>query len=199
MSIETITNSVSQQNIYANKAASLQKTADNKTESNTESATDLQMPRDEYIPSGDQPESSAGVYKLEKTEDGKQRIVFDGPNQAEKTETPEQAEATPTQPVNDSDKTFEPVKEDTPSEKADAPEEKDSKKEGSCTVNTDSVDREIKQLKDKRQQLEQQLNSAGDDEDKRKEIESQLSQLDSELTMKDNDAYRKQHSTYVME
>lgn len=166
--------------------------------SNAESVASPRMLRDEYIPSGDQSKSSAGVYRLEKAEDGEQRIVFDRPDQSENAEKSEQANANPAQPVNGSEEKAEPIEDADSPKKTDEPEKKDNKKEVTCTGNTDKVDREIKQLKKKKQQLEQQLDSVRSDEDKRKEIEAQLSQVNSELNMKDNDSYRKQHTTYVM-
>lgn len=67
--------------------------------------------------------------------------------------------------------------------------------EEKCTANTDRVDREIEQLKEKRKKLEQQLQSASGDEKKVKELESKLAQVERELSQKDNDAYRKQNSS----
>ncbi|MCH5197172.1 MAG: hypothetical protein J1F28_10675 [Oscillospiraceae bacterium] len=62
----------------------------------------------------------------------------------------------------------------------------------SCTTNTDNVDREIKQLKEQVQQLSQRINSAeGKD---REHLEKQLKRVQSELSQKDNDNYRRQHA-----
>ena len=63
-----------------------------------------------------------------------------------------------------------------------------------CTTNTDQVDREIKQLREKKKQLEQQLESAVGDEKKCRELEKQLAQINAELAHKDNDTYRRQHA-----
>lgn len=65
-----------------------------------------------------------------------------------------------------------------------------------CTGNTDKVDREIKKLKEKKKELEQQIRSASGDEKKARELESKLAQTESELRQKDNDTYRRQHSTF---
>lgn len=65
-----------------------------------------------------------------------------------------------------------------------------------CTGNTDMVDREIKRLKEKKQQLEQQIQSAAEDEQKVKELEEKLAQVESELSQKDNAAYRRQHTFF---
>lgn len=63
-----------------------------------------------------------------------------------------------------------------------------------CTTDTDQVDREIKQLREKKKQLEQQLERAAGDEKKCRELEKQLAQINAELAHKDNDTYRRQHA-----
>lgn len=63
-----------------------------------------------------------------------------------------------------------------------------------CTTNTDQVDREIKKLKEQKQQLEQQIKAAAGDEEKVKELEKQLSRIEGELSQKDNDTYRRQNA-----
>lgn len=65
-----------------------------------------------------------------------------------------------------------------------------------CTGNTDKVDREIEKLKEKKQQLEQQIQSAVGDENKIKELEKKLAQVESELSQKDNDTYRRQNASF---
>ncbi len=64
-----------------------------------------------------------------------------------------------------------------------------------CVTNTDQVDREIKQLKEKKQQLEQQIQSAYGDENKIRELEKKLAQVENELSQKDNDTYRRQNAS----
>lgn len=78
-------------------------------------------------------------------------------------------------------------------EKDRAPETSEEK----CTGNTDQVDREIKQLKEKKKQLEQQIRTVSGDEEKRRELEKILAQVESELSQKDNDTYRRQHSVFT--
>ena len=65
-----------------------------------------------------------------------------------------------------------------------------------CTANTDQVDREIKKLKEKQQQLEQQIKSASGDEEKVRELEKKLAQVEMELGQKDNDTYRRQNASF---
>ena len=62
------------------------------------------------------------------------------------------------------------------------------------TGNTDAVDREIEKLKKLKQQLEQQIRNAFGDEEKTRELEKKLAQVESELSQKDNDTYRRQHA-----
>lgn len=57
-------------------------------------------------------------------------------------------------------------------------------------TNTDSVDKEIERLKEKKENIEQELRMEKDVE-KKKRLEEELSRIESELTMKDNDNYRR--------
>ena len=68
---------------------------------------------------------------------------------------------------------------------------KEAKSE-TTTTNTDMVDRELEKLKEKKAKLEQELLTA--DETKRQELQMQLDQVNMELTLKNNNAYRRQHS-----
>jgi len=64
------------------------------------------------------------------------------------------------------------------------------------TANTDKVDREIKDLKSRRDNLKQKLKNEYDTE-KRREYEKELKQVENELAVKDSDSYRKQNAQYV--
>ncbi len=77
---------------------------------------------------------------------------------------------------------------------AAAPKKSDGAKR--CTGNTDEVDREIEKLKEKKQQLEQQIRMAVEDEEKVRDLEKELAQVENELSQKDNDAYRRQHASF---
>ena len=125
---------------------------------------------DEYVP--EEKREPSGRYYLGKDENGQPKIYFDDPEQDEGAGGPE-------------------------AKAADAPKEKaGGKKAETCTGNTDQVDREIKRLKKKKEQLERQINSETD-ETKKKELESKLSQVENELRQKDNDAYRRQHTVFA--
>lgn len=187
MLIGSVDNNISHQNPYVNKVESQRNQPVNadKTDgaSKAEPLKTLSEPHDEYIPSGDNPKSS-GIYRFVNDETGKQKIVFDRPASAEKSgEQPEVS--------------AEPNADNEQPKNVDGSKESDDKEETSCTVNTDKVDREIKQLKEEKKQIEQEIKSNQNNEDKRKELEKQLSQVESELSAKDNDAYRKQNATYT--
>ena len=80
--------------------------------------------------------------------------------------------------------------------------EQDRKASGSeeerCTCNTDKVDREIEKLKKEQEKLERQLSSAANhaDNEKIRELERKLAQIESQLRQKDNDTYRRQHAEF---
>lgn len=71
----------------------------------------------------------------------------------------------------------------------------DEPKEETVTGNTDKVDREIKNLRDKAQMLAQKLRSA--DESAAADIRRELEQVTAELAQKDNDEYRRQHTVFT--
>jgi len=126
---------------------------------------------DEYIP--EEKREPAGLYWLEKGEDGQPKVCFDDP------ERMTGASANQDERPN-----------------ADSPDRRASgKKAEICTGNTDKVDREIEKLKKKREELVRQINSETD-EAKIKELEQKLSQVERELSQKDNDAYRRQHTVF---
>lgn len=199
MLIGAVDNTITQQNLYANRAEVNQK-ADAIDKAEDVSKTGLQKPsgalnepRDEYIPSGDKPGENAGIYRLEKSEDGMQKIVFDRPDSPEKSE---KATSEPTEPDAASPEVA--PKESESEDKAQTPEKADDKKaDRKTTVDTSNVDREIKKLKEEKKQIQQELKNASDDEEKHKDLERRLSQVEAELSAKDNDGYRKQNSTYT--
>lgn len=77
-------------------------------------------------------------------------------------------------------------KKEQPKAPADSPEK--------CTTNTDKVDREIKKLKEQKEQLEQQIKAASGNQEKVEELEKKLSQIEGELSQKDNDTYRRRNA-----
>lgn len=71
----------------------------------------------------------------------------------------------------------------------------DEPEEETVTANTDNVDREIKNLRNKAQMLSRKLSSA--DEGTAEEIQRELEQVNAELAQKDNDEYRRQHTVFT--
>ena len=135
---------------------------------------------DEYIP--EEPQEPSGRYWMGKDEDGQPKIYFDDPERA--ADAPRQPEDAP-----------EAEEPKQAGQGAKGPEGKKNKDE-TWECNTDKVDREIEKLKKKQQELEQRLNTETD-EAKIKDLERQLAQVSRELTQKDNDTYRKRHSTFT--
>lgn len=64
-----------------------------------------------------------------------------------------------------------------------------------CTMNTDKVDEEIRQLKKRKEDLSKELQHAADDPKKREKLQRELSQVEQELRVKDTDSYRRQHAS----
>ncbi len=127
-------------------------------------------PQDEYISSEKSGKKPTGLYRVGQDENGSRKIFFDDP------------------------------KADHSGEGADGKGPKVSgdsqgKPEEKCVANTDKVDREIQKLKEKKQQLEQQIQSASGDEKKIRELEKKLAQVENELRQKDNDTYRRQNAS----
>ena len=60
------------------------------------------------------------------------------------------------------------------------------------TLDLSAVERDIKQLKQQQQQLEQKLNSAA--EEQKKDIQVELDRVIQELKRKDTDTYRDSHA-----
>lgn len=121
---------------------------------------------DEYISSEKSGVKPSGLYRLGQDEDGRKKVFYDDPKKADKAD-------------------------EDGNPKVNNPEK--SAKE--CTTNTDKVDREIEKLKEKQQQLKQQIKSASGDETKVKELEKKLAQVESKLSQKDNDTYRRQNAS----
>lgn len=145
----------------------------------------LRPATDEYIP--EEPREPSGRYWMGKGEDGQPRIYFDDPERA----APQQPAPGAKNPDADAPEAEEPEQD----KGAQGPKKKEGKEEV-CVGNTDKVDREIEKLKKKRQELEQRLNTETD-KARSKDLERQLAQVERELREKDNDAYRRQHSTFT--
>ena len=113
------------------------------------------------------PQQSAGVYQVTHDENGRRIIQVD--------ESCETAQGQP---------------------KAKPQDESEKPNIVKTTVNTDKVDKEIEKLKQTQTQLEQKIAAAKEPKEKEK-LEAQLAQVNAELKAKDNDTYRRQHSTFT--
>ena len=130
----------------------------------------VSIPQDEYISSEKSGDKPSGLYRVGQDENGNRKLFYDDPKKSNNADGSKQ-----------------------PKVKADDPKKPAEK----CTGNTDQVDREIKKLKEKKKELEQQIRAASGDEKKVRELEKKLAQVESELSQKDNDTYRRQHSTFT--
>lgn len=139
---------------------------------------------DEYISSEKSKAKTVGLYRVEQDNNGGQKILFDSPGKAVKGDASGQK-----QPA---------VKGDASGQKQPAVKGDNSEKSPEkCIADTDKVEREIRELKEKKQQLEQQIRQISDDESKTRELEKKLAEVENELNQKDNDAYRRQNASVV--
>lgn len=145
---------------------------------------------DKYVP--EEPQEPFGRYWMGKDEEGKPKIYFDNPEHA--ADAPKKQDGlpnadSPDDELPDADSPDKDRKMDGPAKNSPG------KKAEKCTCNTDKVDREIRKLKKKKEELKRQIDSETDGA-KIKELEKKLAQVESELRQKDNDTYRRQHSTF---
>ncbi len=137
----------------------------------------MSEPRDEYISSEKSGQKPTGLYRVGQDENGNRKLFFDDPKAGHANGRGDRSEE---------------------SENGKAPKaggDSQGKPAEKCVTNTDKVDREIKKLKEKKQQLEQQIQSASGDEKKIRELEKKLAQVENELSQKDNDTYRRQNAS----
>lgn len=152
----------------AEKAKEVKKESDDAKTSNR--TLDRQ---DEYVKGGEEDKKLNGLYRLGTDENGRRKIVYDDPKKsagADKAVEKGQPKADPDRPENSEEK---------------------------CIGNTDQVEREIRKLKERKEQLEQQIQSARSDEEKVRELEKKLAQVENELRQKDNDTYRRQNASFT--
>ncbi len=125
-------------------------------------------PHDEYISSKRSGSKPSGLYRVGQDEKGSRKIFYDDPKKSAPRDEKSQPKA-------------EGAGQGKPAEE--------------CTTDTGKVDREIRKLKEKKQQLQQQIRSASGEEEKVRELERKLAQVESELSRKDNDTYRRQNAS----
>jgi hypothetical protein len=134
---------------------------------------------DEYVP--EEKREPFGRYWLGRDGGGQPKIYLDDPERA--PDSPER----PEDPLD--------AKACGQDKDARGPEKK-GEKEHVCIGSTDKVDREIERLRKKKEELEQRI-STETDEARIQDLERQLAQVERELRKKDNDTYRRQHSTFT--
>ncbi len=166
--------------------AEQEKAKETQKEESVEKESD-KMPdlQDRYISSEKSGAKPSGLYRLGQDEAGRKKVLFDNPQKADKADENMQSGVKGNNPEKGNE-----VKQ--PKAKSDNPGKAGEK----CTGNTDQVDREIKELKEKKKELEQQIQSASGDEKKVKELENKLAKVEGELRQKDNDTYRRQHAAF---
>ena len=144
------------------------------TERAEEAAKSKEKDKPEYISSEKSGKKPSGLYHMEQDKNGNPKIIFDTAKKAEEAES-EQPKGAELKEVSDNDR----VK---------------------VTIgNMDKVKNEIKKLKEKKKQLEQQLKMAAGNEQKTKELKAKLAQVEAELSVKDTAEYKKQHAEYTTE
>lgn len=146
----------------------------------------LKPARDEYAP--EEKREPYGRYWLGRDEDGGPKIYFDDPEAD--GENPASPEAAGPPKAEEPEKDKEPAAPGKP-----APPDRSGKEE-KCTADTDEVDRELKRLREKREELARRLSSETDGE-KARALERKLAQAENELAQKDNDAYRRRRTKFT--
>lgn len=152
---------------YAEQIKPEQAQSRRRGEDKEESAGIKPVAQDEYVSSEKSAAKPTGLYRLGQDGSGNPKVLFDGPRKTGGADGKAQ-----------------------PKTSSGLPEKAAEK----CTTNTDKADREIEKLKEKKQQLEKQIQSASGKEKKVRELERKLAQIESELSRKDNDTYRRQNA-----
>lgn len=120
---------------------------------------------------------SVGLYQVIQDEEGKPKIIFDGTQKK----------------AMESDKSSNGKKNQQAEDKiTDSQDDKTL-----CKANTDKVDNEIKELKERKAELEQKVSQAKDDPKEQEKLKEELQAVVNELRMKGNDSYRRQNTEFT--
>ena len=159
--------------------------------------------KDSYIGGDFSPSKATGVYSLGKDGDGNPKILLESPEASNHSPLVDESGAKPSDEAEKKTRSAKPSDEEDERDVAPEEEEEDEKSEKASdekkttrtgTVDTGKVDAEIQKLKQEKQRIALALSkAAGDDQ---KDLQKRLEAIDSELRVKDTDAYRKQHSEY---
>ena len=158
-------------------AETAEKTKEAERATEGKSFSKLSEPQDEYISSEKSGKKPTGLYRIGQDENGNRKIFFDDPKADHANGRDDRS------------------REGEDGRKPKVGRDSQGKPEEKCVANTDKVDREIKKLKEEKQQLERQIRSASGDEKKIRELEKKLAQVENELSQKDNDTYRRQNAS----
>lgn len=147
--------------------------------------------QDEYIHSEESGNRFKGLYGIEFDKYGNRKIWFVNPKKVEQAEQTEQFEKAEQSENGNSAEKNDIVDREVQNRKAEEDLGNQSEK---WKCNTDRVDREIEKLKKEKQQLEQQIQAAYEDEEKIRELEQKMERVEAELRHKENDTYRRMNS-----
>lgn len=154
---------------------------------------------DRYIPEEREKGQTAGLYKVCYGADGRPGIQWENP-EGRPARTPEESpemEASANAGPKGTPESRPAGQPEGEKPKTEDPKGSREGKTGSCTGSTDRVDREIKKLKEKKEQLQKRLRTASDPQET-ENLKQQLIQVENELRAKDNDTYRRQHMDISM-
>lgn len=146
---------------------------------------------DRFAP--EEPLAKAGLYRMAKGEDGKPTLLLEGQDNTAK-EAAQAGENTPAAEQEAAEETAleQEAKEAEKAEKADSDKKAEESKAKTTAINTDRVDREIRQLEEDVEEIAWDLRTAIGDEAEALEQKLILSKI--ELRIKDNDTYRRAHA-----
>ncbi|HBU11689.1 MAG TPA: hypothetical protein DEB31_02845 [Clostridiales bacterium] len=144
---------------------------------------------DQYTETGNQSKESPGLYWLESDEEGNQKVVFTPPTTQEalRAEAAREPQITGSGTPKDDDggDSGQPASDEN---------EKPATYRQTATLDPSEIKAEIARVKERKAALTRELQTAGGDEDRRKDIEAQIQQVEAELAMKDNPEYIKRNA-----
>lgn len=135
----------------------------------------------------EEPAVRAGLYRKAKDQDGNPTLRFDDSNKAAEEE--EEALSIAEQAAEE--------KAEKEEKAAEEEKEAEEAKARTTTINTDRVDREIEELEEAVEDVVQELRTAVGEEAEELKQELLLDRI--ELRLKDNDTYRRAHSSVTVE
>lgn len=141
-------------------------------------------------------EKVAGIYDVKKDEQGNIQVIFERPDDSNITKSSDNLK----QGSMDKELKSAPLSDEKQKKIEEDGKEGEEPIIMVTTIDSSAVEREIKDLKQQKQQLEQKLASVSEDE--KQAIQSELERVRQELNVKDTEAYRRSHDNrrqYVLE